>query len=411
MIVNRSVVEKKINQGQFDIIIILINLYFLMSYFALFNADLRYLKYSLPLIAGALFLYKEYSRESLTALIVRQYITKFIKFYAFLFLCFFIIQISTFTISFRFFANFLFVLLPALFVYFIVPFIKAEKVDYYFKYISILTIVGYIIEKHESIVLTLMNWKQLLIGLEDSSVASESNLYPFLLAFLFLFSFYYKFAWWQTLVILFFVLLSFKRIVILGVILFVIIRAVPKLYSKSVKHSNISSLLFSCFALAVIVLYYYIANGYFDEYLYSKFGLYTNALLQGRQVFYELAIAHNKNIFIGSGVGSIDNLLIKHKADVGDSTNLHSELLRWFLETGVFSYFIWMYTFFRNSLNTRFSFLLFLFLFILLLTDNVFIYFDCMFYVYILTIFSILKEGRIKLVKHETISRLEPQYV
>ncbi|GAB3784002.1 hypothetical protein GCM10028818_42850 [Spirosoma horti] len=197
--------------------------------------------------------------------------------------------------------------------------------------------------------------------------------------------------------------------------MFMCLRIVPYLYSKAIRFPNASSFAFSCFALAIITLYYYIANGYFDDYLYSKFGLYTNALLQGRQVFYEIAIKNNNNMFIGSGIGSIDNLLVKHSEDVGNSANLHSELLRWFLETGIFSYFIWMYVFFKNSLKTHFSLLLFFFLFILLLTDNVFIYFDCMFYVYILGIFSIFSEmnivnfNQVKVNKDVYIPRLETQ--
>ncbi|WP_461070994.1 hypothetical protein [Spirosoma horti] len=408
----RQIYYKK---NSFDIVLLLLSIYFIMSYLSLFYVELRYLKYALPAVSGAFFLYRTGNAMDIYNDISNKYISFFLKFYCIIFLVFFLIQISQYTLSFRFFANCFFVLLPALFVYFIIPFIRLEKINYYFKFICLFTVLGYIIEKHDSILMTVLNWKQLLLGLEDSSVASESNIYPFLLAFIFLYSFYYKFSWIQTLIILFFVLLSFKRIVILGIIMFMCLRIVPYLYSKAIRFPNASSFAFSCFALAIITLYYYIANGYFDDYLYSKFGLYTNALLQGRQVFYEIAIKNNNNMFIGSGIGSIDNLLVKHSEDVGNSANLHSELLRWFLETGIFSYFIWMYVFFKNSLKTHFSLLLFFFLFILLLTDNVFIYFDCMFYVYILGIFSIFSEmnivnfNQVKVNKDVYIPRLETQ--
>ena len=378
--------------GKFDVLTFLINVYFLMSYLSLFSPDLRYMKYSLPVIGWFFYMNRTAGTESPSIVIARKYLTEFLKLYCAIFLFYFFVQLLTGTITTRYFANCLFVLLPLLFMYVLLPFIKIEKIRFYFLYISFGTILGYVLEKQSSIFETLLNWQQLLAGIEDSTVSSESNLYPFLLAFTLVFACFYKLQWKYIFVLLVFMLLGFKRIVIFGVISFLALNMFPRLYDHIILRPRRFSYIFAFIVSVIIMTYYYVANGVFDDFLFNTFGLYTNAFLQGRQELYRLVIdkLNDSNFILGSGIGSVDDVLLTYRVQISNITNLHSELLRWFLEVGGILYFIWMYKFFLNSLSTRFNMLLFLFLFIILLTDNVFIYFDCMFYIYLLSVFSII---------------------
>lgn len=378
-----------------------------MSYLSLVEDSLRYLKYSLTFIAALFFYVKEFKTISVQQAISRKYIYFFLKFYGILFSAYLLIELFTDKLTFRFFADCLFVILPAGFIYYLIPFIRYERINYYFKLICFFTILGYIIEKNDAIISSISDWHQLISGIADSSVKSESNLYPFLLAFLFIYAFYYKLGFKWILSLFLFSLLGFKRIVILGLLLTIILSFFPVgIYNKIRKNATLSSCVFSVIALLIIVIYYYIAGGYFDSYLYNKFDISTNELLQGRQELYSLVIDKigDNKLFTGAGIGVIDEILIKNAKTIDNITNLHSELLRWFLEIGVVGYLAWIYVIFRNALYTRYMFLSFIFLFIMLLTDNVFIYFDCMFYFYLLSVFSLMRESQKS--QNEFISRL-----
>jgi hypothetical protein len=155
-----------------------------------------------------------------------------------------------------------------------------------------------------------------------------------------------------------------------------------------------NSIIFASLSLFIISIYFYVVNGQFDDVIYQYSGLSTDALLKGRQKLYTLALKDFSGVrlLIGNGIGHVDNLLLNNKLLVHNVRNLHSELLRWFIETGFIVYFLWIYISFKNSLTGNFSLVSYIFIFIMLLTDNVFVHFDTMFYFYLLTLFSFIAE-------------------
>ncbi|PKK36158.1 hypothetical protein BWI96_12130 [Siphonobacter sp. SORGH_AS_0500] len=393
-----------------DLFLLVLNIYFILSYISIFISDIRYAKYALPIVVSFLVLQNKKNRIVYELEMAKLYLKYFLYFYVILYLVYFFFQgVFGNNLSFRSIANALFVILPILTVYLLAPLIKVHRIDYYFKYITFLTIGGYVLEKRESLLNSILEWRQIFSAIEDSSVSSESNLYPFLLSLLLLYSFYYKIGWKYSLLILIFVILGFKRIVLLSILVAYCLYKLPFLYRIILSNIKFFSSLFSLIAVVIILFYYNIADGQYDDYLFNNFGIYTNAFMQGRQNLYALVIKEleKDNLIFGSGVGSVDNILIQYGNEINNVTNLHSELLRWFLELGIIGYTIWLFMFFKSVEYSRYIFIMFIFLFILLITDNVMIYFDYMMYYYILSVFSILKEK--KYSSHEYFSRLQTE--
>lgn len=385
----------------------IINIYFILSYISIFVSELRYAKYGLPLLVMYFLVQNKKYQFNYGIGLAKKYVKYFLMLYIYIFITYLLFQgIIANNISFRSLANCLFVLLPIFTVYLLVPLINEYRIDYYFKYICFLTIGGYVLEQRESLVEAIVNWKQILLAIEDSAVSSESNLYPFLLSLLLLYSIYFKIGWKYSVLIFIFVVLGFKRIALASLIVSLVFYKMPFLYFKIRKSIVFYSAFFSLFAIAIILLYYNIAEGDFDDYLLDNFNIYTNAFMQGRQNLYALVIKEigEDKMFFGAGIGSVDDILIAYRNEISNITNLHSELLRWFLELGLVGYGLWLFMFFKSVVYSRFIFIMFVFMFILLLTDNVMIYFDYMMYYYILSVFSILKDRKFN--NYESFSRL-----
>jgi hypothetical protein len=392
----RSINSKK----GIDIVVAVIILHSIMSYSALFMNDLRYLKYTLPLLVLLLRNRRSEYREQPWTRKTKEYILNYFKFYIPTFFLFFLVQGFKGEVSFRFWANISFVLLPLILIWLLAPLVRPNRVKYYIFLLCYSTVLGFIIEQRNTIIPTITGISKILTGISDSELDTESNIYSYLLALLLLFSVYFKYPNHLKLLLLFCVILSFKRIIFLSLFIVAIISKMSFLTNYVTKNKKLSATIFAILSSIIIFNYFFLVQGYFDEFIFNNIGLSTDALLKGRQKLYTLALSDfdENSILWGNGIGYIDDLLRNNLLLVNNVKNLHSELLRWFIETGSIVYFLWIFFLFKNSAVGKYAIISFIFIFIMLLTDNVFIYFDTMFYFYLLTILSFVIEAQGRMI-------------
>ena len=100
----------------------------------------------------------------------------------------------------------------------------------------------------------------------------------------------------------------------------------------------------------------------------------------GRKTFYSEVFNRAGNISWGGlGLGKIDDIMFNF---FGIPVNLHSEVLKLYFEFGIIIFLLWLFLLFYKNLFSLKAAIILMYLNILLLTDNVFIYFEVMFYFY-----------------------------
>jgi len=188
-----------------------------------------------------------------------------------------------------------------------------------------------------------------------------------------------------SLLSLLFLLLSFKRIAIAAVFIYVVLALFRKLFGQSFNPANRKGLIFltNCLVVGVLFLFF---SGTFDEMIENTFGVSSNFLTQGRYNIYQDIFHHFGHIdFLGFGLGAINTFLSNTGYEL---VNLHSDVLKVFFELGPVAFVFWIYFFYKWS-NSFLSTCLAIYINVLFLTDNVFIYFDVMFVFYITMIYGL----------------------
>lgn len=196
----------------------------------------------------------------------------------------------------------------------------------------------------------------------------ETSMLSFLFGLLCLFFFVKKKYLWFLLSGLF-VIMSFKRIVVMGVLACLFIGVMPRVFKKLVLNKW-TIILGNC---ALIVFFFYLANGYFDEMVMQYTGLSISHFTQGRSDFFKLVLPELMDrryevFFSGIGQGNLVNIL----KSAGENDLFHNDTFKLFVESGIFIFLIFNYLLF-SAKNMK-QMLLFVFLNILFLTDNVMTY-------------------------------------
>ena len=183
-------------------------------------------------------------------------------------------------------------------------------------------------------------------------------------------------------------ILSFKRIALAAVVFYFILAALRKLSRQKLHPAGNKVLLLTANGLVVLLLFLFF-TGTFDDFIEETFGVSSNFITQGRYNIYQDIFHHFGKIdFFGFGLGAI-NTFLSHTGY--ELVNLHSDLLKVFFELGPLLFIAWIY-FFHKWANTFLSACLAIYMNVLFLTDNVFIYFDVMFVFYIAMLYSFEKQ-------------------
>lgn len=372
----------------FLLVVLLTNLYY----------PLRYIKYLMPL--AAMPIYFSYSRIKLSSPSSKYYFSILI-FYVIIFLFLGTNDYLFSSLSSRYIPNVVFVLSPLLFLIFIQPLFKYELTKKYVLVIFYFNILIFILTEGRDFVSLFSGSISFSNALLASEFPTESNLaYVFGILLLFFILERYPFGYKLAASIL--LILCFKRVVMgafaisFGMYwLSDLLKFNPRKYRFFLATVGVLiNLLFVSFTSLIV-------KGEYDNYIYDKTGVSTDRLLMGRKSLYTIAFDQvGDDGWIGKGIGKVDDAIY---SVYNLPINLHSEILRNYLEFGIIIFTLWLFViFYQNTFSIK-SFSLFVYLNVLLLTDNVFIYFDIMFYFYfIILIFLHQQEKQIEAQQSES---------
>jgi hypothetical protein len=181
-----------------------------------------------------------------------------------------------------------------------------------------------------------------------------------------------------------FFLLSFKRISMVGFIVSIGVYLLSYRYlNYNFNRKKITSYFLSLNLFFLGVLYLFI-NGFFTRIIYKQTGISINWFTQGRFQIYNDVINHfSDKTWLGSSLGSTHLFILQKYKDIAF---LHSDILKIIIEFGFISFTIWLGYFMYINLGTKKSVPIILYINILFLSDNVFIYFDTLFILYLVLV-------------------------
>ena len=217
---------------------------------------------------------------------------------------------------------------------------------------------------------------------ETNLLYSESNiafLFGYLTLYFFLEKNYRNFA-----VSLLLTIVAYKRIVIVGVSLTILLYYLKKVY-KNILGKKLIVIIISLNFL-FIYLSILIALGELDPYIREITGHSTNYIFVGRQFYHRIVI----NVFgefslFGIGLGKITSLFFER---FNLEINPHSDVIKLYLEFGIVLFFVWLYCFYRFAIISYRMFLYTFYTNIIFFTDNTFIYMHVMLLYYLLMFFE-----------------------
>lgn len=338
---------------------------------------LRYLKYTLPLLP--LFFVANAGKIKIQKGILNYYLT-FLVFYVLLIVYLFVQNSIFLEVSPRFLPNAIFILTPLLFVLLLLPYFNPDKIRSYVLIIFYINIGIFLYEESGDLIEVLLNFHLLSNALISSELDTESNL-AYVFGFLVLFFFLEKYNKWYLIVSIIFFILCFKRIVIIAVVLCVIIYFIASLLKINLSRYRVALTLLGLLAnLFFIQFAYLITSGKFDQYIFEKTGYNADRFLMGRKTLYTNAFdAGGAFDLSGLGLGKIDDAMFQF---YGVALNLHSEIIKNYFEFGLFFFIAWLILLFYRTMFSTKAVIILIYFNVLILTDNVFIYFEIMFYFY-----------------------------
>jgi O-antigen ligase len=185
------------------------------------------------------------------------------------------------------------------------------------------------------------------------------------------------------------VILSFKRVAILATLIGL---GTLFFFGREFPRKRLLKLFPACMLVInglLVFLIYQLALGRYDELIFTYLSVSTDYLLQGRIAFYTEVLNHIGAVPVwGIGLGNTQEILYAGSI----FQNLHSDVLKIFLEFGVIGATIWCYTFYRLSLRSPTILAMSVYLNVLFVSDNVFIYYHILFFFYMLVIVCINQE-------------------
>lgn len=296
-----------------------------------------------------------------------------------------LVSVIGFDLSFRFFEEALLILLPILSIIIITTVIKKPVgtiLDALFIVYAIIFVVSNI-----SFFFNVDIINDFILALKTSTLKTESWMaFPFGL-----FTIFYiveKRKKRAILSILLF-LLAFKRISILGALLGLLVYWFFSIRNKKASNKKNVYYWFIFLNIALLIIIFNFIEGNFDQLITDVTGISPNWFTQGRLRVYTDTIDHfSSNFMFGNSLGSTNLFL---SANFENISFLHSDILKIIVEMGFVSYLIWVFGFFKINLVSKKVIPFLIFMNLLFLSDNVFIYFDTLFIFYLLIIYYSLQ--------------------
>ncbi len=246
-----------------------------------------------------------------------------------------------------------------------VLFLVIKRFDINIRGLSVICIFAFIISLGTNISIDF----SLTAFMRSETSTGESNMLPFLFGLFSLF-FLVKRDYFWFLINVIFLVLSFKRIVFLGFSVCFIAYVLP----NRLRNIALNKWIHYFVNCGLLVVFYFLANGFFNELVREYTGLPIAHFTQGRSthfelVFPELISRKFEVFFVGIGQGNLLTILSK---GLGEVVLFHNDLFKLFVENGFIVFSVFYYFLYKNK-NQK-QMLIILFINILFLTDNVLIY-------------------------------------
>lgn len=291
----------------------------------------------------------------------------------------------------RFFEESVFIITPALFTFFLFRYYDNSKKDFYIKFLFWGIVITYMISLFGRDINNLnyiLNPYNFIINEERPSGASSHGFYfPFFIIY-----FFFKKNKRYLLFSIIFFMLSVKRISLLGLIIVGILYLIYKKDEFSYIKPNLFIPVAIIVNLFLVYLVYTFAQGKYDYLFESISGRYTDDVVSGRKgiylIFFEKFDLSNLS-FLGEGIGKVMEVISKY---AGYKFNFHSDILKNYTEMGPIIFIVWVLFLYKNNMRNLISLFYIVYINVLFITDNAFVYFDVLFLFYFFIGISIIEQ-------------------
>jgi hypothetical protein len=344
---------------------------------------LRWLVYSLPAIGGyfVLSLATRHSRSFLRPDIYKRFLRPHFLLFSGLVLETLLFHSQTALGMSRYIEEVVFILSPIVFAIMLYALFNPQRGEaaIYWLLLSA-AIAGFLLEKGDDLLLAVSQLSDLSRAFSTSSFSTESHSYTFALGFLIIYLFGRK-RWIPAGISLVFFILGFKRIgygaLGAGLAAYLMALAVSK-YWKSI--SRVIPIAVVVMNLAVVYVLFQFARGTYDNFIMQNLGQSGDYFSQGREKLWRnlsigLGVDWDTTPTTGLGLGVASDYLIKIDYRL---INVHSDLLKLFIESGWVAFAIFLYVFYRLGSFSPLAFALTVYMNVNWVTDNTFVYFQVM---------------------------------
>jgi hypothetical protein len=345
-------------------------------------APFRYLKYTLP--AFALVLVSVALPSSRTEPSdCRDLITYYLKVYTVVLLFSGITVLLRADVHLRFFAEAYFIIAPLLFLIFVSSFYDHRDSELYEKLLFFGTIVAFLLDVWSAIPEIGFNFYEQMTTTVERTTESHLSFAFGLFAVYFLVKGRYRLFTLSFLLTLF----SLKKIALLAVALIALVYLISiMLRSVKILSGKFIPVAMVLLNMLYILFIFKFSHGDFDELFLQVTGLSADTFTMGRQTLYnEIITAMDHSLLWGNGLGKATYLLTTDRYQL---LNLHSDVLKYFLEFGVPLFLAWIYFIYRITVGNLPLLVMTVYFNIMMLTDNVSIYTDFMTAFYLLASIS-----------------------
>jgi hypothetical protein len=282
----------------------------------------------------------------------------------------------------RLFEEIVFLFAPLLAAFLLFFLYDPKKRDSYAKYVFWGITLAYLLSVREDIINVITELPAILSGvLITSSIQTESTL-----SYVFgLFALYFVLSGrkWYALLALACLLLSVKRLALFGVALgastYFLINLLNIRIDKTKKYIPLIAVLAN---LEFVLLLIQFTHDSYDHLIRDFSGMSPNSFTNGRKVLYEEVLTEFGEIsWSGVGLGKMTDFL---KDGNFTLENLHSDVLKYYLELGSVLFVVWIYSLYSFNLYSKKLLIMALYLNVAFLAGNVSIYFHTMFIFYLL---------------------------
>jgi len=297
----------------------------------------------------------------------------------------------------RFIEESVFILTPALFSFFLFRYYDNSKKDYYIKLLFWGISISYVILLLISNVGGLsfiFNPFDFLINKSRSLVNTSHSFY---FVFFVIYFFFKKDKKYLLISLLLFTL-SVKRVSLIGLLFVIVVYFIYKKKELSTIHIRTIIVVAIILNLFLVYLIYNFTLGEYDYLFGEVTGRFSDDVVSGRKGIYNIFFEKfdlTQLSLLGEGIGKVMDVISRY---AGFKFNFHSDILKNYTEMGPIMFILWIYFMYKINARNLISLLYTIYINVLFISDNAFVYFDVLFLFYFFVGISQIEqeEGNIK---------------